>query len=213
MAVNNIQPVDQGAFLLDNMFSQYRSKTRFPELIQGLAETILQDIQQQAFNLYWATHLIPNDDEIPAPTGNQLDLAGKLIGLPRMAVRNPSDVWELDVTPFTEHKFGDIDYLIYQLAPDDIYRDAILAYAYTQNTCGDLKSLEYCLLKILNPLAVTIVIEQTATLAVDITVSKIPGGATFDVGRKYLVDTYLTPNGGNLWPKVAGVIYTFTWPT
>lgn len=213
MAHSFIKPIDQGELLFNNLFSQYKQAPNFSALIQNLAELLSQDIENQLFNIYYTLALYPNPlEQVTEATGNQLDLAGLLIGLPRMAVQVPADVWQLDVTPFTGHKFGDINYLIYQQAPDDIYRDAILSYAKTITSNGDLITLLYCLELLMNKNAVNIEITQTATLAVTIDITKIPGGETYDEKRQYLVDKYITPNGGKLWPKVVGVDYTINFP-
>ncbi len=195
-----VSRVDQAAFMLSLLFPQYQNSPNVKMLFQKTGELFCQDVEDQALQIY-------NMCDLDNSTGNVLDAAASLIGLQRMSIRVPSDVWILDLTPFTDHQFGDEEYLFYALAPDDIFRDAIRAYAINQTSEGDLRSLEKTLRLLLNLTGDTdLTIELTSSLNVSVTIN-----VAVEIGRRSLVDEYITPNGGTLWSKVAGCVYSFTY--
>ena len=192
--------VNQADLMLKLLISQYTSSPNFEGLMYGTAEKINQDIEEQAFQIY-------NMCDIANSTGNVLDAVGSLIGLPRMPIENPGDVWILDQTPFTDHQFGDKAYLYFELAPDDIYRDAIRAYAINQTSTGSLKDLQQTLMLLWGMTdTANLTISLNSSLNVTLTVN-----VAVDIKRDYLVQQYRTPNQGYLWSKVASCIYNFNY--
>ncbi len=197
-----VSRVDQANAMLNALIPQYKNSPNIKAFYQSCGELICQDIEDQSLQIY-------NMCDLENSTGNILDMVGGLIGLPRMSILIPSDVWILDLTPFTGHQFGDEVYLFYELAPDDVYRDAIRAYAINQTSEGDLRSLEKTLRLIYGMTVDTdLTIEFVSTLNVNVTIN-VP----VTIGRRSLVDIYVTPNGGKLWSQVAGCVYNFTYPS
>jgi len=198
----NIQPVDQGAEILKILLPQYAGTT-VEGLHQHLVENTYQDIEDQALQ-------ICNMCDLTKSTGNVLDAAGSLIGLPRMAVRVSSgDYWQLDVTPFTNHEFADKEYLIYEEATDEMYINAIKSYAYTQTSYGSLPDL-LATLQLLMGIDLDddsrFSITQTGVFNVNVSIS-----GTVSEPIKYLIEDYITPNGSFLTARVIPCVYNFTF--
>lgn len=195
--------VEYGEMLLKILLSQYDNSVKFSGLHQQFGDKVFDDMEDNIFNIY-------NMCDLDNATGNNLDAAASLIGLNRMLIRIPTTVWTLDETPFTGYVFGDKDYLIFEICPDDIFRDAIKAYAYTQTCYGSMDD-------VLNTLALILGVDISDLSLVrnaqqDYTIN---APASVDVGRKYLTGltdgNYRTPNDGFLWALPAGVSFEITY--
>ncbi len=195
-----VKSVDQGQLMLDKLIPQYKNSPNIKTLFQSFSEELCQDIEDQAMQIY-------NMCDLENTTGNLLDAAGSLIGLARMNILVPTDDWTLDITPWTGYIFADGDFLNYEVAPDEVYRDAIRSYAICHNTVGDIRTLEKTL-RLLYGMTVEsdLTVQLISSLQVNITVN-----VSVNIGRRYLVDSYRTPNGSKLWAEVAGCEYTFTY--
>lgn len=204
-----VSPIDQGSAIQNLLISQYKDRPNMSGLLQNLAEGSFQDIENQAYQIVTMC-------DIANATGNVLDAVGILIGLQRMKVKiSGVDVWQYDYTPFTLHQFIDGDFLVFEEAPDDIYRDTIRCYSITRNSFGDLRTLQKTLMLLYGFTEDTdLTITQPSAKNVNIVVNVAP-----DPRRRYLVDEYKAPNASAkdqptsaLWAKVAGCVYTFTYP-
>lgn len=193
-----ITPVDQGQLAFKLLISQYKRSPNFSDLIQRILAATSEDIEEQVFQII-------NMCDLDNANGNVLDAAGTLIGLARMGVKLPgTQGWQLDVTPFTGHAFGDASYIEYETADDETYRDAIKSYAICQTTFCDLTTLQQCIAIILKKEPSDIDVELTASMAVTINVTE-----KSDERRRYLIEEFRTPNGSFLWPANGGVVYSF----
>ena len=196
-----LKPVNQSELMYEKLLSQYKGAQNFSTFFREMGDELCQDIEDQGNQIY-------NMCDLDNSSGNLLDAAGSLIGLARMKVLIPTDVWQLDQTPWSSHRFGDKVYLLYATASDEIYRDAIKAWAISQTSQGDLRSLKTTLMLLWGMTVDTdLTITQTASLAVTIDVN-----VNVTVSRNYLVTDFLAPNGSSLWSKAAGCVYTFNYP-
>lgn len=184
--------------------SQYQGSPKFMGILDDAIGSQLENVFELSNSILQATNF---SDQI---NGQFLDLIGWLIGLPRMNVQVSETVWQLDVTSFTGHKFGDESYISFALATDDQYRFAILSYATTQTSIGNLDSLKRALSLILyqnyNSGNIEIILNSSLSVSINCSVA-VP------IANKYLVENYLAPNGQSIWPRVAGCIYNFNIPT
>ena len=206
MALNNeMEQIEYGKFILNLLISQYQSKTRMPALLQNFGDLIFDPMEQAIFNIY-------NMCDIDTATGNSLDAAASLIGLPRMSIRILADAWVLDETPFTDYRFGDEDYVEFEECPDDIFRDCIKSYAYTQTCYGSLNDVLITIGYLLGIDSTTITIANPGVRQWTLT---IPDSASISLGRRYLLgiggNDYRTPNGGYLWARPAGVVFDIVY--
>ena len=196
-----IKRINHSDFINSLLFNEYKNRIVFKKFSESLVNNLSQDCEDQTFNII-------DFANIDNAEGNQLEINGDLIGLPRMSVKiGDLSIWELDETSFTNHKFGDKNYLLYQLAPDDIYRSAIKSFSIQQTSNGNLFDLLSSLVELLAIEESDISINITSSLTVSIIIT----ATNIDERRKFLVDEYKTPNDSFLWPRCMGVTYTFTY--
>jgi hypothetical protein len=205
MAANEMQQVEYGDFLLNLLLSQYKSKEKMIGLFQNTGDLVYDPMEDILFKIY-------NMCDLDNSSGYYLDMAASLIGLQRMPIRVPADVWILDETDFTDHRFGDADYIIFEECPDRIFRDCIKSYAYTQTCYGSIPDVLITLGYILDVDPTTIEIENPSNRVWNIT---IPNSVSIVEGRRYLLgiggNDYRTPNGGYLWARPAGVVFNISY--